>query len=756
MTDNTNNTKYTIPSLVTLALVSAFLALTLLVFGPAYIYFTNSLEFNFSFTEIAPWFIIAGVLLTAILTAVIWFFRSRLYQKGTALLLALSILVWIQGNLMVWNYGPLDGRDIDWGGMWKQGVLDGGLWILLIVLALKKSSWFLKIARNTAAAFIVIQLISVSMAVINAPETPSFKKYFIDEEQKYDFSSKQNVIILMLDTYQSDLFQQIINEEPKYKEIFRGFTYFRNALSAFPKTYTSVPSFLTAKAYDNSIPMNDFLEQAYKSSTSLPKRLKEAGFRVELYPFPHTEKTIHFDDNIASNIKKRDTSGVLGQDFGFLIDISLFRHIPHFTKPLVYNNQAWLFKPLFSSAKHKPTTASKTKGSGNKQQQAVKPGPQLISFSKQALRILDVKFIHDLMTESRVSGETPVFKYYHLNGLHRPLVLDEHFNVKKMPYSQRSSFKSQGKACLEITRLMLQTLKDKALFDNTLILVIADHGCADYPYGVNIAEAGFQQSGENQSPSIPPHIKASGLPMILVKPIDAAPEELKISDAPVSLTDLPATVMNLLDIRQPDGTSMFDVPEQLARERTFHYYNWNGWGDGYLYHMREYKVNGHSWLDQSWKNTGIIQPANAQKQYVLGTAIHFGTAGDAMRYQGVGWHGPQKNGLTWTREKKAEMFFHLTPPDKDLTLTMTLKPYLVKQKLIKQEVRILINNKAVKTLTITDAKLRDYSITIPKSLITTSRLAIVFDIPTATAPVDLNIGTDVRTLGIALKTLTLR
>jgi hypothetical protein len=745
--ENNNN-----PSLITVLLVSAFFALTLFVFGPAYIYFTNSLEFNFSFTEIAPWFIGAGIGLTALLSAVLWFFRSRLYQKGAALLLVLSVLMWIQGNLLVWNYGPLDGRDIYWGKMWLKGLLDGGLWVLLIILALKKSAWFVKAARNTSIAFLAIQLISVSMAVMKAPETPSFKKYYIDESQKYSFSSKQNVIVLMLDTFQSDLFQQIINEEPKYKETFRGFTFFRNAMAAFPKTYTSVPSFMTAHAYDNTIPMGDFLEKAYNSDSSLPRRLKEAGFRVELYPFPHTEKTIHFDDDIASNIKKRESSGVIGQDFGFLVDITLFRHIPHFTKRFVYNDQAWLLKRLFAPPLHKPEATPAA--AGNKQKTT---GQSPLKFSKEALRFLDVKFIHDLLTQASVDSETPVFKYYHLNGLHRPLVLDEKFNVKKMPYKKRSSFKSQGKACLEIARLMLETLKKKGIFDQSLVLVVADHGCADYPYGVNIKEAGFEEEKNGSGQSVPSHIKASGLPMILIKPVNAPDQELKTTDAPVSLTDLPPTIAASLGIElNMPGTSMFDVPETGKRERTFYYYNWNGWGDGFLYHMREYKITGHSWLDSSWQTVGIKQPATAQKIYEYGTPIHFGTSGNAMRYQGIGWHGPQKNGFTWTREKKVELFFTVKPPEKDIVLAMTLKPYLVPNKLKKQQVTILVNNQIVKTLELTKRKVAEYKVTIPKHLVKGTNLNILFDIPTATAPVDLNIGTDVRTLGIALKSLTLR
>ncbi|MCP5049901.1 MAG: sulfatase-like hydrolase/transferase, partial [bacterium] len=747
-------------SLVTALTVAAFFSFTLLVFGPAYIYFTNSLEFNFSFVDIASRLIAVSLALVVVLALILRRLKTGYYEKSISLLFALSVLLWVQGNLLVWNYGPLDGREIHWNEMWVQGLLDAGIWIGLLILAFKKSGWFAKIARNGSIAFILIQLLSVSMAMMRAPETPSFKRYYIDESQKYSFSSQRNVILLMLDTYQTDLFQEIIAGDERYKDIFRGFTYFRNSLSAFPKTYTSVPSFLTGRTYDNSIPMVDFVKEAYTSGSSLPGILKQAGYRVELYPFPGTEKTIYFSESTASNIKKRETGGVFGEDIGFLVDITLFRHIPHFSKRWVYNRQSWLLKRLFSRAgsrdQNPKETNAENKNSKNKNNKNNSSSPR---FSKEALRLPDIKFISQLIDQFTVEGSAPVFKYYHLNGLHRPLVLDETLTVRQMPYSQRSSFKAQGKAALEITRLMLETLKSKGLFRNSLIIVTSDHGCADYPYGVNLQSAGLtEESAGGNGSAIPSHIKAAGLPMILIKPIGAAEEEMKISDAPVSLTDLPHTVFAGLGIegdRDMPGVSMFSLDETQPRERKFYYYNWSGWGDGYLYHMREYVVSGHSWLNRSWRETRIVQPATAQKPYEYGSVIRFGQGGNAQRYQGIGWHGPQKNGFTWTREKRVEMFLVISRPGTGLVLEMVLKPYLAGGKLKEQRVHVRVNGRKVQTLTVTKPAAAEYRVTIPGDALTGSRMSLVFDIPTATAPVDLNIGTDVRTLGIALRTMKL-
>jgi hypothetical protein len=495
-----------------LAAASAgFLSSTVWVFGPAYIYFTNTLEFDFSFSQALPWLLAATAVSMLLLLGLLYLLRKKIFQTGISLVFVLAVLLWVQGNLLVWHYGPLDGREIHWNAKWTLGLLDSGLWAAMIILALVKPGFFYKISRRASQVFIIIQLISVVMAAVQAPKIPSFKHYQIDASSKFSFSSRKNAVILMLDTFQSDLFQEIINEDEHYKNMFCGFTYFRNALSLAPKTYTSVPSFLTGHVYDNSIPMQEFIEKAYRSDSSLPGVLMKEGYRVELYPYPHTEKTIYFSESTISNIKNRVSGGLEGEQLGLLADISWFRQVPHFVKPYVYNKQAWLLKRLFSPPSLPvPVKKAETSRKGRR-------------FSKKTLELLDIRFICQMLKEATADQELPVFKYYHLSGLHRPLVLDENLEFRRMPYNQRASFKSQGKACLEITRLFLEKLKTIGQYDNSFIVVMGDHGCADYPYGVNVGAAGLVET-PGPGLKIPTHIKAAGLPLVLIKPIHAGEE----------------------------------------------------------------------------------------------------------------------------------------------------------------------------------------------------------------------------------------
>jgi hypothetical protein len=720
---------------------SLALALTLWLFGPATIYYTNVLEFNYQFVWGLPGLAAGAVATLALL--VVWpalLRRSR--RRAAALILVLAALLWLQGTFLVWNYGPLDGREIPWGRLWPLGLIDGLVWLAGIAWALLRPDGLARRARAVALALIFVQAGWVGWLVWRAPKVPSFQHYALDETDKYVFSSDRNAIVLLLDTFQSDIFQELINDEPAWRNLFGGFTYYRNALANGAKTFTAVPALLTGRAYDNSRPLLDFIEEAYRAPTSLPRRLGAAGYRVELYPYPGTEKTVFFSDEIAANMERRTSRRMLAGQLGQLLDISLFRQAPHIVKPFIYNDQAWLLKRLLVSFSGSASGSARIREDGR--------------FRPDALKLPDVQFISRMLANATATARPPVFKYFHLNGMHRPLELDRRLHIRRMSYGQRESFKEQARAGLEITRLFLTKLKELGVYDRSLIVVMGDHGSADYPLGVDLAAAGLRESASGQQ-RIPSHIKAAGLPLVLIKRPETEMKELAISDAPIEETDLPRSLTTFLgfDAGAMPGRAVSTIGEGETRERRFFYYNWNGWGDKYLYAMHEYAVNGHAWLDSSWREVGVRRPGESGEAYPLGTVLGFGPGGNAMPYQGIGWHAPEKSGFTWTREKRAELFLTVKPPTEDLVLRVFAMPYLVPGHLEAQQVGVEINGFRLATLTLRTPGENSLRVVIPRMLLRRGTLHLVFDLPDASAPADLGVGGDVRFLGLAVRALVL-
>ncbi|MCX5692163.1 MAG: sulfatase-like hydrolase/transferase [Candidatus Omnitrophica bacterium] len=443
-------------------------------------------------------------------------------------------------------------------------MIDTGIWILFICIAFKMPSVIYKTVRKLSIAFILIQLISISFILITMPEIPSFKKYSFDENTKFAFSAKKNVIILIIDAFQTDVFQEIIGEDERYKNIFKGFTYFRNSVSGFRNTLLSVPLILTGQYYDNSIPMQEFMKKAFCSS-SIPKFLKDNGFKVDL--FPRSYNFIYSNEKIASNmVKKRKLSKDSTKKATYdLYNISMFRYMPHFVKNHVYNGV------------HNGVTRLKGTDDPNN------------------------NFIKKMINSSSADIEKYAFKFYHLDGLHPPFHLNERIEYESLPQN-RVGYKRQAKGMLRLAELFLDKLDKLGISDDSMIFIIGDHGLGDV-IGINIPE-------NLRAKDIRPiHLGSAierALPLILIKPFNSK-GELRISDAPVCLSDIPKTIASELDLKNDfSGDSMFKVKESDIRERRSLLCNSkdNYSRNDFLPSMKEYVVSGFSWLNESWRLTG--------------------------------------------------------------------------------------------------------------------------------------------------------
>jgi hypothetical protein len=437
-------------------------------------------------------------------------------------------------------------------------LFDATVWLGVLFFAYKKSAFFHKHFKFISCVLVGI-LLSTSFFTYFQSEKPSPNQYRVDMTNKFTFSKEKNVFILMLDMCQSDVIQEILDEDESYVEIFEGFTYYRDSLAGYPTTYASVPNFLTGQYYDNSVPFSDFLKSAFVSPSSIPKVLTGEGFEVDCFTYP-----LFLDERVMSNVKER--IGIEPRTIVRIYDASFFRYSPDLLKGCVYRNGAWLLENIVPG----------------KLSDANDLGPPLNTpwetFDEKALTLEDVAFINDMMTYSHTVDDTCIFKFYMLNGCHDPYLLNENLEYERMNGADR--YERQAKATLKLTGLFLDELKRLEVFDNSMIFIIADHG-------------------------IRGDLQGNAYPLFLVKKFNAQ-GQMKISDAPVSLSDIPRTVFSELGFEGDFvGESVFDLSVSDSRERRFLYYNWNeDWFEDHLPTIKEYVVSGPVWLDTSWSYTG--------------------------------------------------------------------------------------------------------------------------------------------------------
>jgi len=702
--------------LITTLCAASLFSLTLLFFGPLYLYFTNILEFPYLLSDV--WYLFASISLLSILviSVVLLPLKPSVHRKVVSLLFAIAVLLWIQGNILVWKYGVLDGKEINWSVYKVYGFIDIAVWLFFIIIAFFKNILVYNTIKKVSLILILVQIIVVSFVYFKAPTQPEWKMYSINNESKYSFSKEKNVIILILDGFQTDVFYELINEHPEYQDDFKGFTYFRNTVGGFPTTYPSVPLILTGCYYDNTVPMQEFIKGAY-SSASIPLILKQNDYQVDLYP--QIMQPIYCNENIASNLV--NTSRLINRKnvITSMYNLVLFRYVPHFAKKY-FSLEGDLEGDL--------------EGGDSSVQK-------------------DLDFANKMISQSNADSEKCTFKFIHLRGTHPPFKLNENLEWEESEYGY-IGYKKQARAALEITRKFLTALNYIGVYDNSMIFIVGDHGIG-LSDNIQAVEHTKDKKVVNVTSSV---TIASGIPLILMKPFGSM-TDMKISDAPVSLSDIPKTVISELGLKNDlPGCSMLEIKESDSRERRFLFYKWESeyWNKEYLPAMDEYIVNGFSWLNQSWQPTyrrftseGIVDIKPPVYEY--GSQIQFGNGGNAEQYQGQGWSGPE-GGFTWTDGKNATLVIPVNQPQTDLTLSASLFPFIAGEA-IKQKVYINVNGKRLGEWDV--AADGEYKIKIPKEYIKNSLSEVSFEMPGAVSPQELNISNDARSLGVAMRSIIL-
>lgn len=706
------NKEKLIPSLYASLLVT----LTLLLFGPLNLYFTNILELNYKLIDVL-YLLLLITFISFILTFLISLLpiKKDIFEKIVSVVFSIGVLLWFQGNILVRNYGVFDGKEIIWGKYTVYNFIDGFVWISIILLFLIKSSYIIKNIKRASIFLIVLQSISIFILGINVPEQPQeWGKYSISMEPEFSFSPERNVIVLVLDTFQSDVFKEILDENSEYYKIFNGFTYFKNSLGGYPTTAASAPLILTGQYYDNSIPYNDFIKSSYINS-SINKILIDNGYDVSMFPY-YSESTIYHDSLVMSNlVEKTDKSVNTFGDVRKLYNITFFRYSPQILKRY-FHDKVLIDRPNSKVEKNKNYV------------------------------IGDVEFVNRSKTLSKLNSKKNTFKFYHLRGVHPPFNLNEQLEYEVLG-NDYEAYKTQAKASVNIATTFLKTLKEIGIYDNSLIFIIGDHGYGSYGLRDNYDEVALDKGISYVSDSI----IASGLPLVLVKPFNDI-GNLDISYAPISLSDIPRTIAEEVGIDSDlPGISMFKVRENDTRERRFLSYTWEHeyWSKEYLPVMKEYIVTGFSWLAKSWKPTyksytekGVI--SNRPELYKYGTSMDFSKSDKDIAYKLNGWSSPEEN-FTWTEGNNANMLIPIDDVSCNLILKAKLFPFLAKD--IKyQRANIYVNGEKVANWKIDKAG--EYTAEIPKEIVS-SPLQISFELPDAVSPLESGVSEDPRVLALA-------
>jgi len=279
-----------------------FLAVLIIIFQvmvvmPASIWIHNQFNFSAAFwksLEIPSLVLVLGGVFSLIIS---WVIPQKLKEYLLPLLAVTSVCIFVQQNVLVWNYGILNGEKINFSSNHLRGVIDILVWLVGIISLIKFRKRILeKSGTIITFAGIATSLLLANILFSSGADTKT-ESYSITEEEKFSFSKDRNIILFVLDGFQSDLFWEIYDSDPRLLSELTGFTFYPNTSSVFAKTYPTIPLLLTGKRYQKKESIREFIQNVYDDS--LPSQLIDKGWDVRL--FPYVQSTIAVKDSVMSN-----------------------------------------------------------------------------------------------------------------------------------------------------------------------------------------------------------------------------------------------------------------------------------------------------------------------------------------------------------------------------------------------------------------------------------------------------------------------
>jgi len=540
-----------VPSL----LISLAIPFTLFFFGPFDACCKNIQEFGFVFADFAWLSLLAAILLSAVLFAVLWNLSGKAYDIVYAVTFAIAFLLYLQGNYLNLGLNAVEGDGV---GVSNYGagatVLNLLIWLVVLaacvtaVILVKKRDILRLVSIVAMVVVIGIQVMLFAVMSLTTdvwvPMNQRMEQSVSDaegddntsDEQEYlpsiltnanltKLSDSANVIWIVVDRFDIKYYNSILKEDPDFFESLDGFTLYDNQITKYARTFPSIAYMLTGKENDYSTGRVSYFEDAYTGGEFL-KELKQNGYNVNIY----TEKYYAYDDGtvfegIADNLSSSKQYRVINRVYlwGDMLRLTLFRYLPFFAKGWVGTINSSDFNGYIEYEANKPLFDS------------------------------GMKDVYDWMTESAftLQSENKNFTFLHINGCHMPNSYYEDFSPV---LSDRDKWdeKLSMRVSFKLVNYYLDEMKRLGVYDDATIIITGDHAAAM---------------------SDTKDLEGSRVTTLLVKKKGESGTPLAVNHAPVEQGQLRATIFASEGIvpQHDYGKSIFEVQEGDDVKRYYHF-----------------------------------------------------------------------------------------------------------------------------------------------------------------------------------------
>ncbi|MCR4754413.1 MAG: sulfatase-like hydrolase/transferase [Lachnospiraceae bacterium] len=528
--------------------IFGFWAASVYIFIPIRLYLFNQSDFSVSFNYFSATLICAAVFITFffVITNVV-FVPKPFSDILLVIIFVFTIMGYIQDSFINGKMQRLDGRIQEWDE--RIVVTNAFIWItvcliligIFIICKFNKNckTEILHIMSVIAVCLTCTQLLTTGYLAVTNPREGSF--YQLTDEGIFELGDEDNIVIFILDWYDEQILDAIVEEDPEFLKPLDGFTWYRNQTSRYAFTHMSVPYLLTGIRWQEGMTEYEYTNTAFRQGTFL-KDLNDLGYNIGLY----TEHAVVRDDaGIVTNFER--TRGYC----------DIYRTIKVMSKCSRYGMMPFCLKRYYYY------TAEEIS--------------EMLRY-KNEYYLYNYPFYKHLCDDKlKVDAEGgKKFRFYHINGCH-DRDIDEEIRLRNM---RPSNTYSCGKGVLKIVYTYIDELKKAGLYDNTTVIITADHGqnCLIWPN--DRAKRRLYKNTSN--------------PILFIKE-KGERGDLKISDAPVSHDEFCASIIEYAGgDKEAYGRTYTDIGEKEERVREMDFY-WTG-----VVPYKRYYINGPVTDPESW------------------------------------------------------------------------------------------------------------------------------------------------------------
>lgn len=391
-------------------------------------------------------------LLTLGVGALLWLFlisASRYVGRFlTVVIVAFAICAYLEIGILSIGLPTLNGDPFCFTDIlrkiWDSAILAG------VFLIFTLSYRFVKGFVHWVAVCICIMMIASLLDVRGKGAAKKSVSVFSDGfcspyevAKSVTYSPKRNVLIISIDAVSGDVVKEILDEEPKLREKFAGFTEYTNVIGMHEMTVRGYPGLITGEYYNPSNSLDAYVQSIFSEKSLLYPYIK-AGAKLYVNPgcmrYGYTNDKAEINESYNKKVRwcvfLRRSPEI---PYLNLLDVLKFRLAPYKFKSLVLLR-------AFSDSIKTPNLKRE-------------------------------KDLFPVLSSGRIAdGVSLSLLCFHTRGVHVPLIYNRDGEMLDIPVNTVKGLKDQTTYVLSEVGTFLDNLRERGIYDVSTVVLTTDHG----------------------------------------------------------------------------------------------------------------------------------------------------------------------------------------------------------------------------------------------------------------------------------------